>query len=121
MQSVRDDPKRRSGRPAAGRHPVVSIRLPAEPWGQITDWASKQEDTFSLASAIRRLVEIGLRSGAKRPPSGRCSAQAQELARCTIDNLAQDLGSIVGSGQGRLAKPEELRTIRKDRLRNRST
>jgi Ribbon-helix-helix protein, copG family len=56
--------KRKVGRPATGYDPMYGARLSAELVGQIDAWAKANETTRS--EAIRRLVELGLRS--KMPP-----------------------------------------------------
>lgn len=62
--SKRVIPKKR-GRPATGNDPVRSFRMPDELMSRIAGWAADQEDQPSRAEAIRRLVEIGLRSKGK--------------------------------------------------------
>jgi len=64
-KSIKDNPKTRRGRPATGKDPMVGVRMSEDIQGQIRAWASKQEDDPPLATAIRRLVEIGLRAKAK--------------------------------------------------------
>lgn len=58
--TIKVDQKRGRGRPATGRDPMVSSRIPAEIVDQIDRWAEKNETTRS--DAIRRLVELGLKS-----------------------------------------------------------
>jgi hypothetical protein len=59
-KSIRDNPKKRRGRPATGRAPLVGVRMTEEFQEEIKGWAKKQTDSPALAPAIRRLVEIGL-------------------------------------------------------------
>jgi len=58
--------KRGRGRPATGRDPVISLRLPAELIDAAIRWGSKQPDpTETRSEAIRRLVELGLKAKAR--------------------------------------------------------
>ena len=41
---------------------MVGVRMSAEMQAEIRKWAAKQDDEPSLAPAIRRLVEIGLKA-----------------------------------------------------------
>ena len=50
------------GRPATGRDPAVTIRLPQEILESVATWAEKQKDQLNRSQAIRRLVEIGLKA-----------------------------------------------------------
>jgi hypothetical protein len=57
-QSIKVHPKRR-GRPATGKDPLVSARLPQNLIDQIEAWAATNES--SRSEAVRRLVERGLK------------------------------------------------------------
>jgi hypothetical protein len=61
--TIKVDQKRGRGRPATGRDPLVSSRIPAGIVDEIDQWAQKNETTRS--DAIRRLVEIGLKAKGK--------------------------------------------------------
>jgi len=54
--------KRRPGRPATGKDPMVGVRMSEDLQEEIRAWAAKQEDNPALARAIRRLVELGLKA-----------------------------------------------------------
>jgi hypothetical protein len=54
-------PKRR-GRPATGKDPQVSTRMPPELIASVEAWAVAQDDEPRRSEAIRRLVEIGLKA-----------------------------------------------------------
>jgi hypothetical protein len=58
--TIKVDQKRGRGRPATGRDPMVSSRIPVGTVDEIDKWAEKNETTRS--DAIRRLVEIGLKA-----------------------------------------------------------
>jgi hypothetical protein len=60
-KSINDNQKSR-GRPATGTAPLVGVRMTEELQSQIRAWANKQADNLSLAAAIRRLVELGLKA-----------------------------------------------------------
>jgi hypothetical protein len=62
-KSIKDYPKKRRGRPATGRDPMVGIRMSKELQKEIRAWAAKQEDNPPLARAIRRLCQIALKKG----------------------------------------------------------
>jgi len=59
-KSIKVDQKKRRGRPATGRDPMVSSRIPAPTVDAIDEWAVRNETTRS--DAIRRLVELGLKA-----------------------------------------------------------
>jgi hypothetical protein len=61
-KSIRDNPKKGRGRPATGKDPMVGVRMSKDLQKEIRAWASKQDDNPALATAIRRLVEIGLKA-----------------------------------------------------------
>jgi hypothetical protein len=63
-KSINDNRKSR-GRPATGTAPLVGVRMPEEFQAEIKAWAKKQEDHPALATAIRRLVELGLKAKPK--------------------------------------------------------
>lgn len=58
-------PKKGRGRPATGRDPVTAIRLSKELRETVDKWADKQDDQPGRSEAIRRLVELGLKSKGK--------------------------------------------------------
>ncbi len=52
-------PKKR-GRPATGKDPLVSTRMPTTLIDDIDTWADRNE--IKRSEAIRRLVELGLKA-----------------------------------------------------------
>jgi hypothetical protein len=52
-----------AGRPATGKDPMLSSRMPAALIGEIEAWADAQGVTRS--AALRRLVELGLKAKGK--------------------------------------------------------
>jgi hypothetical protein len=59
-------PKRKPGRPATGRDPVMALRLPPALRSAIESWAEEQSDKPSRSEAIRRLLEFALAAKFKR-------------------------------------------------------
>ncbi|MBN9598027.1 MAG: ribbon-helix-helix protein, CopG family [Afipia sp.] len=57
--------QKKRGRPATGVDPFVGIRLPESLIEQIADWSDKH-GAASRSEAIRRLVELGLKSKVPR-------------------------------------------------------
>jgi hypothetical protein len=60
-KSIKDNPNKR-GRPATGNAPLVGVRMTETLQAEIKEWGKKQSDSPALATAIRRLVEIGLKA-----------------------------------------------------------
>jgi len=59
-KSIKVHPKKKRGRPATGKDPLVSARLPQELIDSVEAWASA--NGASRSEAIRRLVELGLKA-----------------------------------------------------------
>jgi len=57
---------KRPGRPATGRDPVLTVRLPPSTRLAIENWAKRQEGKPTRSEAIRRLIEIALAVKIKR-------------------------------------------------------
>jgi hypothetical protein len=117
-KSINDNRKSR-GRPATGTAPLVGVRMTEEFQAEITAWAKKQEDHPALATAIRRLVELGL-AGAKKfaAPSQQTRAKAKKFAAEQIDRMGNSTATAEeqASRKQRLLKgPEEFREERVDR------
>jgi hypothetical protein len=60
-KSIKVKPKKR-GRPATGKDPLMGFRAPPVLRASIVKWAETQPDKPGLSEAVRRLVEIGLKS-----------------------------------------------------------
>ena len=109
--------QKRPGRPATGRDPSVTVRIPAEILKQSDLWASA--NGVGRSEAIRRLVEIGLGSvKVARAQKRSDSPTARDLAAVQIDRLA-DSGAPAEEQASRkrhlLKGPEEFRDARIDR------
>jgi hypothetical protein len=59
-KSIKVHPKRRRGRPATGKDPLVSARMPNDLIVQVEAWAVAND--AGRSEAIRRLVELGLKA-----------------------------------------------------------
>src|SRR5262245_29735985 len=106
---------KRSGRPATGDDPAMSVRLPASLIASIDKWA-KEAGADDRSEAIRRLVEAGLEAARRaRPPSKRAAAKASEMAGHEIDRLSDQAATAEEreSRKRRLLKgPKEFRDMR---------
>jgi hypothetical protein len=60
--SIKNVVRKRPGRPATGQDPVTAIRLSKEMRAAVDTWAAKQADEPGRSEAIRRLVELGLKT-----------------------------------------------------------
>src|SRR5450631_2036459 len=60
-KSIKVTPKKRRGRPATGRDPHVTSRMPPELIAEVEAWAVTNDT--SRSDAFRRLVELGLSNG----------------------------------------------------------
>lgn len=58
-KSIKVHPKKKRGRPATGKDPLVSARLPQKLIDQVERWAASNE--ASRSEAIRQLVELALK------------------------------------------------------------
>jgi hypothetical protein len=59
-KSIKVTPKKRRGRPATGRDPHVTSRMPTELIAEVEAWAMAHDT--SRSDAFRRLVELGLKT-----------------------------------------------------------
>jgi hypothetical protein len=111
--------QKKVGRPATGRDPAVTIRLPKSVLDEVESWAAKQESEPNRSQSLRHLVELGLtvRIKPKQAPAGRAD-RAKELASKAIDGLVVGAADDdeKASRKRRLIKgPEEFREVRVDR------
>lgn len=61
-KAIKDNRKIGRGRPATGTAPMVGVRMPEELQAEVRAWAKHQPDSPKLATAVRQLVEIGLKA-----------------------------------------------------------
>jgi len=59
MKSIRENQKRKRGRPATGRDPAVTARVPEKAVKMLDRWA--KSEGITRGEAMRRLIEAGLR------------------------------------------------------------
>jgi len=69
--------QKKRGRPATGRDPAVTIRLPEDVLASVEHWAVTQEDQPSRSQAIRQLVELGLKAKGKWNSGVGCETQSR--------------------------------------------
>src|SRR3954463_6692864 len=84
-KSIKVTPKKRRGRPATGRDPHVTSRMPPELIFEVEAWSAANETTRS--EAIRRLVELGLTLGKPTQTTAATADRAKQLASQAIDGL----------------------------------
>jgi hypothetical protein len=111
-----DQNKRGRGRPATGRDPAASARLPKEVLAKVDKWAAANKT--SRSEAIRQLVELGL-AGASPVPrdSPKATSEASEMGSRQIDQLTDPSATIEEkqTRKRRLLKgPGEFREMRVD-------
>jgi hypothetical protein len=83
---IKVTPKKKRGRPATGRDPHVTSRMPQRLIDQVEAWAAA--NATGRSEAIRRLVERGLALGVKAGPAQRLrAARAAELATKAIEKI----------------------------------
>jgi hypothetical protein len=117
-RSIKVHPKKKRGRPATGKDPLVSARLPQTLIDLVEQWSASNDVTRS--EAIRRLVELGLTVKApsrSADKSGR-RLRAQELATNAIEKIVDPAAPAEERAERRrrLTKgPEEFREARIDR------
>ena len=87
--SIKAKPKKKRGRPATGRDPMMGFRAAPVLRASIVRWAELQPDVPTLSEATRRLVEIALKSetSAKKEGSTPNKLRAAELAAKTIEKI----------------------------------
>jgi hypothetical protein len=84
-KSIKVQPKKRRGRPATGKDPLLTVRAPKTIIRAIEEWATKNAVTRS--EAVRRLVELGLTVKTKAPAGRLSAAVVADLAAEAIDSL----------------------------------
>jgi Arc/MetJ-type ribon-helix-helix transcriptional regulator len=64
MDPVSPNPKRKRGRPATGRDPLITLRIPEELASQIDEWRARYEG-MDRSAALRILLQRGLQASAE--------------------------------------------------------
>lgn len=117
-KSISDNTKRR-GRPVStGTATLIGVRLLDDRLAELDRWIAKQKQPTTRPEAIRQLLELGLKSGARRKPASKASARAAELAEGVINSRlsADATPEERQTRRERLVKgPTAFRDVRKDR------
>jgi hypothetical protein len=115
-KSIKVHPKKRRGRPATGKDPLVSARMPSAVIAGVEAWAEANE--VSRSQAFRQLVELGLaHSKSAGYPSAKSAEKAKQLAAKAIEGLVDPQTPMeeAAKRKRRLLKgPEEFREVRAD-------
>jgi hypothetical protein len=114
-KSIKVHPKRR-GRPATGKDPLISARVPAEVVTSIEAWGAAKGLTRS--EAIRRLVELGLKvkTPARSVSKPGRRLRAQELATKTIEKMIDPAAVPEEQAQRRRRLTKGPSEFREDRV-----
>jgi hypothetical protein len=108
-----------SERPATGRDPLMGFRATPRMRAAIVKWAEQQPDMPELPQAVRRLVELGLKSAkAVRGQKTSDSSSARDLAATQLDRLVDTAAAPDEQAKRKrslLKGPEEFRESRVDR------
>jgi hypothetical protein len=116
-KSIKVHLKKRRGRPATGKDPLVSARLPPVLVAEVAAWASAND--ASRSEAIRRLVELGLevQTPARRVSNPGRKLRARELATKAIEKLIDPSAPVEERAQRKrrlTTGPPEFRENRVD-------
>ena len=65
VSSTKVIPKRKPGRPATGKDPMMAFRLSKAKVADVEAWAAQQPDKPSRSEALRRLIDLGLKARAR--------------------------------------------------------
>jgi hypothetical protein len=119
-KSIKVTPKKMRGRPATGRDPHVTSRMPPGLLAEVEAWATANDTTRS--EAIRRLVELGLTVKTPARPASKPGRRlrARELAATAIEKIIDPAAAPEEQAQRRrrLTKgPPEFREARVDQPR----
>jgi hypothetical protein len=117
-KSIKVTPKKKRGRPATGRDPHVTSRMPPVLIAEVEAWATANDT--SRSDAFRRLVELGLTMKTPARPVSKPGRRlrARELAAEAIDEMGDPAASSEERDERRqrLTKgPPEFREVRVDR------
>jgi hypothetical protein len=115
-KSIKVHQKKR-GRPATGRDPAVTIRIPNGLLDAVEAWAAGQDDTPARSPAIVRLVELALttKTKAKQPSAARAD-RAKELASRVIEKMGDPTAPAEERAQRRRRLTKGPSEFREDRV-----
>ena len=109
-KSIKVIPLKRRGRPASGKDPHISARMPPALIAEVDAWSAANDTGRS--EAIRRLVELGLT--AKSRPGRRL--RAQELATKAIEKIVDPAAPPEERAQRRRQLTKGPSEFREDRV-----
>ena len=97
---------------------MVGVRMTEEFQAEIRAWAKKQQEDPALATAIRRLVELGLKvkMEAKRARKPGRRLRAQELATQAIEKIIDPAAAPEERAQRRRRLTKGPPEFREDRV-----
>ena len=115
-KSIKVTPKKKRGRPATGRDPHVTSRMPQALIDQVEAWAASNDTGRS--EAIRRLVELGLMVKAPAKPVSKPGRRlrAQELAANAIEKMIDPAARPEERAQRRRRLTKGPSEFREDRV-----
>jgi hypothetical protein len=113
--SIKAKPKKKRGRPATGRDPMMGFRAAPVLRASIVRWAELQPDMPTLSEATRRLVEIALEKSAKKEGTPN-KLRAAELAAKTIEKIIDPAAPPVERAQRRRRLTKGPLEFREDRV-----
>jgi Arc/MetJ-type ribon-helix-helix transcriptional regulator len=108
--------QKKRGRPATGRQPAVTVRLPVSLISAIDRWGAR--NSFSRSEAIRKLLEqVPTLSQENRSTNEHKARKAAEMAARTVESVESQ--SVPAEEQARRKRalirgPKEFRDIRED-------
>lgn len=110
--------KKKRGPPPTGKGTPIVTRLQPTHLAALDGWIAKQHEPLSRPEAIRRLIEMGLKSKLRLPlHTKKTAAKAAEIAERHIDPLIE-LSATVEERRRRKRRlikgPTEFRDIRAD-------
>jgi hypothetical protein len=116
--SIKAKPKKKRGRPATGRDPMMGFRAAPVLRASIVRWAELQPDMPGLSEATRRLVEIALKAEMPAKPAGKASNEirAAELAAKVVDKMIDPTAPADERAQRRRRLTKGLPEFREDRV-----
>jgi hypothetical protein len=108
-----------AGRPATGKDPVVTIRLPVETIAGLDEMAGGRGRRSAF---IRQMIDSHLQSFRRtRPPSRRATAKSSAMAAEQIDRLQHGKAGTPEEREGRkrrlLKGPKEFRDMRAPKVK----
>ena len=108
--------QKKRGRPATGRDPAITVRLPIALVSAIDRWGAS--NSFSRSEAIRKLLEqASALSQDNRPTNERKARKAAEMAGRAVEAMGnQSMPSEEKARRKRalISGPKEFREIRED-------